>query len=90
MASNLKQKALNLGATDFGLSKIRNKRYYVIFNNKKIHFGSKTGKTFIDHGNNQIKNAWLARHTKIRNKQGQLVHKLKTSASYWSKVLLWS
>ena len=32
MASNLKQKALNLGATDFGVSKIRNKRYYVIFN----------------------------------------------------------
>ncbi len=90
MASNLKQKALDLGATDFGVSKIPNKRFYVIFNNKKIHFASKTGKTFIDHGNNQIKNAWLARHTKIRNKQGQLVHKLKTSPSYWSKILLWS
>ena len=89
MASNLKQKALGLGATDFGVSKIPNKRFYVIFNNRKINFGSKTGKTFLDHGDNRKRKAWLARHTKIRNKQGQLVHTLKTSPSYWSKVLLW-
>ena len=46
---DLKQKALKLGATDFGISQIKTKKYYVIYNDKKINFGSATSKTFIDH-----------------------------------------
>ena len=42
-------KAKNLGASAFGVSKAKGKRYYVIYNNKIINFGSKTGSTFIDH-----------------------------------------
>ena len=72
----LKQKALSLGATEFGQSNMKGKRFYVRYLGKKIHFGAKGGQTFLD-------------HTKIRDKQGRLVHKLKTSPSFWSKTILW-
>ena len=46
------------------------KRYKAVFfeNGKKIltrHFGYKGGSTYIDHKDDKIKNAWIARH-KIR------------------------
>lgn len=87
---NLKKKALKLGATDFGNSKTKNKRFYVVYNNKIINFGSKNGSTFIDHNDEKKRKAWLARHMKIKDKQGELVYKLKSSPSYWSLNLLWS
>ncbi len=46
---DLKNKALELGASDLGLSQIKTKKYYVINNDKKINFGSVHGKTFLDH-----------------------------------------
>ena len=47
---NLEQKAKKMGATEFGLSGTKTKRFYVIYNNKIINFGAKNAKTFIDHG----------------------------------------
>ena len=32
------------------MSATKLKRFYVIYNNKVINFGSKVGQTFIDHG----------------------------------------
>ena len=86
---NLKIKSKYLGASDFGLSKTKNKRYYVIYNNKIINFGSKTNNTFIDHHDKNKRTAWIARHSKIKNKDGLFVYKLKTSPDYWSYHLLW-
>ena len=37
----LNKKAQRLGATSFGLSRTKNKRFYVIYDNKRINFGSK-------------------------------------------------
>ena len=87
---SLQIRARKLGATNLGVSKVKGKRYYVIYNGKKINFGSATGKTFIDHRDKQKRKAWFARHSKIKNKQGQYVISLKTSPSYWSANLLWS
>jgi len=44
------------------------KRYKAVFfeNGKKIltrHFGYKGGSTYIDHKDDKIKNAWIARHS---------------------------
>jgi|688.fasta_scaffold2478688_1 hypothetical protein len=86
----LKNKSLRLGATDFGISKTKNKRFYVIYDSKKINFGSTTNNTFIDHNNEDKKRAWIARHTKIKNKNGELVYKLKSSPDYWSYHILWN
>jgi hypothetical protein len=86
---DLKAKALRLGATAFGVSKVKGKRYYVIYDDKIINFGSDVGSTFIDHHDNSKKRAWRARHSKIKDKYGHFVYKLPSSPAFWSWHLLW-
>ena len=38
------------------------KRLMAEFPTRTVHFGSKGGSTFIDHGDDDVKAAWLARH----------------------------
>jgi hypothetical protein len=65
----MEQKARRLGASEFGLSDRKDKRFYIVYDNKIIHFGLKNGDTFIDH-HDRIKRAnWRKRHSKIKNKQ---------------------
>ena len=85
----IKDKALSLGATYVGYSKRQGKKYIVEYNGKSIHFGSDVGETFLDHKDEQKRNAWRARHHKIMNKNGEYVYKLKTSPSFWADALLW-
>lgn len=85
----LYNKALKLGASDFGESKIKNKRFYVIYEAKKINFGSKNGSTFYDHKDKTKRINWYKRHSKIKNKKGETVINNPLSASYWSANLLW-
>ena len=85
----LYNKAIQLGATDFGVSMMKNKRFYIIFNNKKINFGSRFGRTFIDHKNKKIRDAWIARHSKIKNRRGDYVIYDKYSPAFWSRHILW-
>lgn len=89
MLEQIKNKALELGATSAGYSKRKGKKYYVEYDNKIINFGSDVGSTFLDHKDETIKKAWKARHEKIKNKNGDYVYKLKNSPSYWSYNLLW-
>ena len=56
-----------LGATAFGNYKVKGKRYYVVYNNKTINFGSDVGSTFIDHRDKNKRKAWRARHSKVTN-----------------------
>lgn len=86
----LRQKALRHGATDFGKSSVKNKKYYVIYNNKKINFGLDTGSTYIDHKDKKTRDAWRARHSKIKLKDGSLAYKNKNQAAYWSYKILWT
>ena len=85
----LQRKAKSIGATEFGTSSRQGKRYYVIYQNKIIHFGSREGSAYIDHHDKHIRAAWIARHSKVKNKAGQNVMTLKTSASYWARHILW-
>jgi hypothetical protein len=85
----LHNKALRLGASDFGVSKNKNKRFYVIYEAKKINFGSKTGSTFYDHKDKIKKSNWYKRHSKIKDSQGNYVINKKSSPSYWSNKILW-
>jgi len=85
----IKSKALNYGATAVGYSTRQGKKYYVEYNNKIIHFGSDVGKTYLDHGDDDIRRAWRARHSKIKNKAGQYVYTVKESPEWWSWHLLW-
>lgn len=87
--NELFRNAILLGATDLGISSRKNKRFYVIYDGKIIHFGSKNGSTFIDHHNPLLRKNWRARHSKIINKDGIPFYKIKSSPEYWAWHLLW-
>ena len=86
--NELDKKARTFGATEFGLSKTKNKRFYVIYNDTKINFGSKVGKTYIDHHDGNKRKAWRARHIKIL-KNGKPAYKNKMSPEFWNWHLTW-
>jgi len=90
MIQSLQKKALTLGATDFGLSRTKNKKYYVIYNGRRINFGQKGYEDFTKHKDVGRQRAYWARHSKIKDKQGRRVINNKESPSYWSARLLWS
>ena len=89
MIQRLQKKALSLGATDFGYSRTKNKKYYVIYNGRRINFGAKGYEDFTTHKSIPRQMAYWARHSKIKNKKGQRVINDKESPSYWSARLLW-
>ena len=88
--NTLEERALSIaGVTAFGQSKAKDKRFYVIYNGNRINFGSQTNNTFIDHGDTKKRDAWRARHSKIKLKNGELAYQVKTQPEYWSYHLLW-
>lgn len=64
-------------------SKRKGKRFVLVKNGKGIHFGSDVGRTFVDHGRENIKKAWFARHSTNKNWND------KNSPIYFSRHLLW-
>ena len=67
----IKDKALKLeGVSDFGLSRRKGKRFYVVYNDVKINFGS-NGKAYIDHKDEKKRENWKKRHSQIKNKDGK-------------------
>ena len=62
-------KAEKLGALEIGVTKVKSKRFYVVYNSKRINFGSKTGLTFIDHHDIDVRKAWRQRFSKIKIKK---------------------
>ena len=91
LEKELFKKSVSLGANTFGKSPKKEKRYFVLMDgNKVIHFGSKTGVTFIDHKDIKKRDAWRARHSKIKLKDGRLAYKVREQPSYWAYNLLWS
>lgn len=87
--NELYTKAIKLGAVDFGLSDRKDKRFYVIYGNKIIHFGAKKGKTFYDTYDEAKRRAWRARHSKIVNADGVPFYTIKTSPEFWNWNLTW-
>jgi hypothetical protein len=85
----LSRKAKHYGATEFGKSKAKDKRFYVVYKGKTINFGSNTNNTFIDHRNPVLRKAWRARHSAIKLKNGEYAYKNKEQAEFWAYNLLW-
>lgn len=83
------EKAKSYGATAFGNSNVKGKRFYVIYDGKRINFGSSTNNTYIDHGDESKRKAWRARHSQIKLKNGELAYKNKSQSSFWSWHILW-
>lgn len=85
----LKQKASSHGATEMGVSRAKGKKYYVIYNNKRINFGAKGMSDFTIHKDKARRDRYRKRHGKIKLRDGSLAYKSKTSPAYWSWHLLW-
>jgi len=85
----LKQKAIKLGATDFGISNKPAKRFFVIYKGKKIDFGSDSRETFFDIRDKQKRKNWYARHSTNVDKSGKKFIQEKTSPLFWAAKMLW-
>ena len=60
------------------------KRLQAKFQNKTVHFGAAGGQTYVDHKNDNVKDAWIARH-KVKGTFENL-----QSPSGLSKNILWN
>jgi len=74
------------------ISNTKGKRFAITVEGKTINFGlwpfSGEG-TFIDHGDTKIREAWYARHSKIKLKDGSMAINTKSSPDYYSSRILW-
>jgi len=72
-------------------SKAKNKKLsvFVMKDNKKklIHFGDSRYKDFRQHGDEKKRKAYLARSSKIKNKEGKLTKDDKNSSNFWARTL---
>ena len=59
------------------------KRLMAEFPGRTVHFGSKSGSTYIDHGDDDVRAAWMARHETREN------WKDYDSAGALARWLLW-
>ena len=84
----LRRKAKSLSGDSLNYSGRKNYKYVVEYNDKKIHFGSPKTEDYINHHDKKLREKYLNRVKKIRNKDGELTYKLPTSPNYWSVKLL--
>lgn len=86
------KKGIIKNSEDLQISKAKNKRFSIKYNDKTVNFGvwpySGQG-TFIDHQDPNIKKAWQARHSKIQLKDGRFAYKVPGQPEYYSWNILW-
>ena len=86
----LTKKAQKLGAESLDYSTRKNNKYMVTLpEGKKMHFGSPKYPDFLFHKDEERRDRYLSRATKIKNRQGELTHEIKESPNFWSSKLLW-
>ena len=78
------------GASDFGPSKAKGKKWYVVYDSRRINFGAAGMSDYTIHKDKERQRLYKARHGSIRLKDGRLAYKVKTSPAYWSYWILWS
>ena len=86
----LTRSAKKLGAESLDYSTRKNNKYMATLQSgKKVHFGSSKYPDYLIHKDKEKRDKYLARATKIKNKQGELTYNNPESANYWSTRLLW-
>ena len=74
----LSKNAKKLGAKSLDYSTRKNNKYMVnLESGKKVHFGSPNYPDFLTHQDKDRRDKYLARATKIKNKQGELTYKIQ-------------
>ena len=85
----VKKLSKKYGATDIKISKKKNKKYDVLYNNKWISFGDNRYEDFLDHKNKLRRTNYRRRASKIKNKKGEYTYLNPNSANFWSYNTLW-
>ena len=86
----LTKKAQKLGAETLDYSTRKNNKYMVTLpEGKKVHFGSPKYPDYLYHKDEERRDKYLSRATKIKNRQGELTYKNPNSSNFWSYNLLW-
>ena len=85
----LERKANSLGATKFGISRKKDKKYFVVYNNKTVHYGSRINVDFSWDQDEDRRRRYRARHSRILLKDGRPAYKVKGTAAYFSWWILW-
>ena len=88
--TKLTKRAKKLGAESLDYSTRKNNKYMVTLpEGKKVHFGSPKYPDYLFHKDQERRDKYLSRATKIKNRQGDLTHEIKESPNYGSTKLLW-
>ena len=88
--TRLTRRAKKLGAESLDYSTRKNNKYMATLpGGKKVHFGSPKYPDYTIHKDKERRDKYLARATKIKNKQGELTHNNPESPNFWSVHLLW-
>ena len=77
------------GATNFGLSNRLNKKYFVVYDGNKIHFGDVRFKDFTITKDKRRRDNYRNRHKAIKLLSGKPAYLDKRQPSYWSYWILW-
>ena len=86
----LTRNAKKLGAESLDYSTRKNNKYMVTLKGgKKVHFASTKYADYLTHKDKDRRDKYLARATKIKNKQGELTYNNPESTNFWSVHLLW-
>ena len=86
----LTKSAIKLGAESLDYSTRKNNKYVATLpGGKKVPFGSPNYPDYLIHKDKERRDRYLARATKIKNKQGELTYTNPESSNYWSVNLLW-
>ena len=85
----MEKMAYSLGASEFGRSRAKNKRFYVVYNGKRINFGQPGAFTYSDGASDEKRKSYRSRHKKIYLKDGTPAYKNKNQPAFWSWSILW-
>ena len=86
----VRRKARSLGIfNEINISTRKNNKFMAKVGKKWVHFGHKDYEDFLDHKNKDRRISYLARARGIRNGKGELTHKNKEYANFWSIHILW-
>ena len=87
--ANRKLKQLGIDGEIQRSSRPNKKLMLLTASGKRIHFGAKGSHTFLEGATNQKKQAYRARHSKIKLADGRLAHKVRNTPAYLSWNILW-
>jgi hypothetical protein len=85
----LERNARFRGATNFGLSNRLNKKYFVVYDGKKIHFGDVRFEDFSIHGDKRRRDNYRNRHKGVKLISGKPAYQDKRQPAYWAYWIIW-